>query len=715
MIDDVSSKPNRPAPRWWMHAAWGIPVLCGLALSLLLQRSTYGLPIDDAYIYMKYIDNLARGDGLSFNPGETSFGVTSFLFTILGASLKILLPGVGSAAICQGMGIAAFAMVLWGVQRLLYELTGDFSISWIGGAFLALSRPLYFTAPSGLETMLFLAVAVGVMGLGLRQKGVNRVWFGMACAVLFLSRPEGLYFIATYLAGLILYPIIFENASRRQMWKETVWSVLYFLAAFVILASPYLTYVKWHSGKWMPMTFYGKLINRNNFLLEPLSQKIRVGYFVILDGYKQIVAQDTLPFFLATLIVLTFFSYLIFAYQCGRRRPSAQWFAMRAAMVSFCFFPFLYGAAFRTSPVFGGFFIRYIQILLLLIYVEAALAAHYFFGGISRLFPKESLRTSAARFLPWLLFPIVLYSFRVVVDRWNEDIVFYRSHVSVNEKVRRWAGEWIDRNTPADSRVFTSNSGLGAVGLYCNRFVRDEAGLINPDIYPFLRGFSQGFHHWFQMLEYMKNQRIDYLTILPPYGTDTRHTQTVAEFQESSLRGTQLERLSRIRVMRFIAPEIYDLWAEYEKEATFVDRAPQPVIVGRVEATQWEGRPVLTVRTGVHLAEIRQRMLFPDNAHFTAGIAADSDSLLGPEDRIVIEIKVNHTGKPQTVLTHTYSLGTIERRKPIDRLDVDLSAYNNRYAYFLFGVRAEGPNAERIRAGWIEPFLANRQSVPLTP
>ncbi len=691
----------------WMRLAWCLPILCGLGMSIPLQQSTVGLPIDDAYIYVKYIDNIAQGNGYSFNPGETSFGVTSFVFTVLGSAIKIAFPSWSTISICQGLGLLSLAFVLAGIQRVIYRLTGNFSLSWIMGECAAFCRPFYFTASSGLETLLFLAVAIWIIDWGLKKPEIHPVWFGIACACLYLSRPEGVYFTFFFLVGLVLYPLVFQEEKIGFAWTKMGSQIAYFLAGFSLMAFPYLAFVKWHSGHWMPMTFYGKIINRSNFLLEPWSQKIRIGFFVLLDGYKQILSQDTLPFFWAILVSLCFLSYGFFAYRCGRKQPDCRGFAVRFTMISFCLFPFLYGAVFRTSPVFGGFFVRYIQIMILLIYIESALALHTICAGLSGISQNRAVRKWIVGGFPLFLLIPLAYSVKASLGRYTEDIQYYRHHVSVNETVRKWAGDWIDQNTPPESRVFTSNSGLGAVGLYCHRFVRDEAGLINANIHPYLLGFSQGFHHWFKMLEYMKAQRIDYLTTLPPYGTDTRHTQTVAEFQDPSLKGTLLERMSRIRISRFIAPENYDLWAEYEKEAEFVDRAPQPATENRVQVTRWNEIPVLAIRTLSHQADIRQRMLFPTHAHFTAGIAFDSEREFSADDRVIVEIKVNYTEGPKLIWSKTYSLQSITKLKPIENLDIDLTPYSGKYAYLLFGTRSLGANADGVWSGWLEPKLVS--------
>ena len=53
-------------------------------LALTADRFTGGqggVPLDDAWIHFQFARNLARGDGLSFNPGEPTSGSTAPLWS----------------------------------------------------------------------------------------------------------------------------------------------------------------------------------------------------------------------------------------------------------------------------------------------------------------------------------------------------------------------------------------------------------------------------------------------------------------------------------------------------------------------------------------------------------------------------------------------------------------------------------------------------------
>src|SRR5258707_2895949 len=55
-------------------------------------KGTLGFPLDDSWIHLQFARNLARGLGLSYNPGHLVTGSTAPLWTAL-LSLLFLLPG----------------------------------------------------------------------------------------------------------------------------------------------------------------------------------------------------------------------------------------------------------------------------------------------------------------------------------------------------------------------------------------------------------------------------------------------------------------------------------------------------------------------------------------------------------------------------------------------------------------------------------------------
>lgn len=82
--------------------------LLGLVLSLATIRLFRSAVVDDAFISLRYVDNLLAGRGLVFNPGERFEGVTNpgFILVIAGFAVghrsSRRRPDPGPARRCSG-------------------------------------------------------------------------------------------------------------------------------------------------------------------------------------------------------------------------------------------------------------------------------------------------------------------------------------------------------------------------------------------------------------------------------------------------------------------------------------------------------------------------------------------------------------------------------------------------------------------------------------
>jgi hypothetical protein len=72
---------------------WGAVVLAvvvTLVLGVSFARQFELAPVDDAFISLRYATNWARGEGLTFNPGEVVEGYTNFLeVAILAVAIRL--------------------------------------------------------------------------------------------------------------------------------------------------------------------------------------------------------------------------------------------------------------------------------------------------------------------------------------------------------------------------------------------------------------------------------------------------------------------------------------------------------------------------------------------------------------------------------------------------------------------------------------------------
>lgn len=263
--EPLGREPGWPATDLRRHGlaflAVYLPWLLTAALvgQYLLRLAVTGTThFDDAYMFVRYADNLLRGEGYAWNPGEgQTFGCTSIPYTFLVALGRRLLPGIPEGKLLvwtSGLvGLAAYILLVLAVRaaaghRLLR------SLPWLcaGLGVLLLRTDVYAAhARTGMDTMLSLAGnALLVFVLFAVARGGSLAGIGLAalCGYLvYLIRPDnGVY-------GL-LFPALLLGFGFRLGFRRTAAFVLAFLA-FLALD----IWLKTRAfGDPLPLPFYAK-------------------------------------------------------------------------------------------------------------------------------------------------------------------------------------------------------------------------------------------------------------------------------------------------------------------------------------------------------------------------------------------------------------------------------------------------------------------------
>jgi len=210
---------------------------------------------DDGYIAFKYVDNLVRGDGLVFNPGERVEGYNDFLWLILLAASKWLLPGVELVTIAGVLGTLFGVLTIAAAIQFSREVQED-AWPWglVAGALIAAHPGLTAWATSGLETTMFafvLFIAAASYARWLRTgRGLvtSTVLFSLAA----LTRPEGGMLFVVTLAHLAL-----TERVRTGMWLgRRVWISA---SVFALIFVPYFVWRYGYYGFLFPNTAYAKV------------------------------------------------------------------------------------------------------------------------------------------------------------------------------------------------------------------------------------------------------------------------------------------------------------------------------------------------------------------------------------------------------------------------------------------------------------------------
>lgn len=248
---NLTPKPLADEPSRRAAAAWVFWCATGAALLYALWSSWRREWVsDDAFISFRYAENLVRGLGLVYNPGERVEGYSNFLWTLwtafglwLGQDAErwVAISGI----VCY---VAALAILAWNSWATRAEARG--LARWIPIAALlgAIHPDWQIFATGGLETSLFtLEVTLLYVILSRGHVGPGRAALsGMLLALACMTRPDGV--ILTAAAGLF---VLLTNVRRPRV-------VLALAAAFLIVWVPYTAWRVAFFGDFFPNTYYAK-------------------------------------------------------------------------------------------------------------------------------------------------------------------------------------------------------------------------------------------------------------------------------------------------------------------------------------------------------------------------------------------------------------------------------------------------------------------------
>ena len=221
---------------------WAVPgALVGAIVIYAAQR---GL-IDDAYITLSYVRNVAEHLHWGLIPTEESNTATSplnvmllVLATWVGRVTGELRPVLGLEILTV---VLSAAMAVWAAQiARRINVSGAWSLAVLAAVF---ANP-FVNSALGLEVV---PVAAFLIGLTAQAAAGRRLAFGILAGLLVLTRPDlGIVVAVVYLA---------VPAMRRRFW------VVPLTAAAVVL--PWWAFSWYHFGSAVPTTFVIKTLQRS--------------------------------------------------------------------------------------------------------------------------------------------------------------------------------------------------------------------------------------------------------------------------------------------------------------------------------------------------------------------------------------------------------------------------------------------------------------------
>jgi len=239
----------QPDPPTAAPLSRGLALLAAAALVFGIWRAAQLAWIcDDAFISLRYAQNLVAGHGLVYNLGEYVEGYTNLLWTLaLAAALALGAPDVASA---EWLGIACYAATAGLLLRESARRTHEH-----GAPFLPLAAGVVLVSPDfhtwasgGLETSLFTALALAGMLAARRvdRDGRGALGAGVLLSLGVLTRPDGLIFAAAAAAGLRW------DGRRRESWR--------LLAPVGLCVGVWAAWKLAYYGELLPTAFHSKSV-----------------------------------------------------------------------------------------------------------------------------------------------------------------------------------------------------------------------------------------------------------------------------------------------------------------------------------------------------------------------------------------------------------------------------------------------------------------------
>ena len=426
------------------------------------------VPLDDAWIHFQFARNLARGDGLSFNPGHPTSGSTAPLWSLLLAAAYFLggrfpWAGILLSALC-------YAATLLATYLLAKQITRKRWRAWLAGMIVALNGRMVWAGLSALETCLFTALSLLAIAAHLQDRAAGR--YRITTAALFgvaaLSRPEGYLLFGLAMLDYVWYLLRHPDSNWIKNLRRLPWLPV---LVFVLLVAPYLIFSWRTSGHLLPNTYHAKAVVTWLPDRDFLSLTAR---YLILDN------PLLLPFLILGSLSMLKKAPLLSVWSAG--------------------LPLAYAFMHASLYQHGRYLMPLIPCNAILsmagLWTASTLAQrrHWRWPGTQKQL-VALVCLLAMLGTAWRL-PVMANQYTRNVDDINH------MHVAL--------GRWVTENTP-DQAVLALND-IGAITYISERPVIDLAGLVTPEMIPLLQsGDPQGE----DILAFLEQQQVEYVIIFP--------------------------------------------------------------------------------------------------------------------------------------------------------------------------------------------------------
>lgn len=435
-----------------------------------------GFALDDAWIHQTYARNWAETGQLAYIVGQPSAGSTAPLWTLLiSVAYRLHIDPYLWTLLLGALSLALSAAML---ARLANRLLPNRKIfAWLVGAACVLEWHLIWAAASGMETMLFIALALMVID---RTFANARSWsIGLAGGLLILTRPEGLVLI-----GLVA--IVLLTRSDHGGFKE----FLILLITTVVVITPGALINFQASGTFFPNTFYAKQQE-----YASLMGGVSIWLTSILNMIGAPLAGSGL------LLLPGVFSWLWAHRSLVRSR--SQWVQL-LPLAWLSAHVLIYAVRLPVAYQHGRYLMPIIPIGLL-----------YGLAGLSTLAPLRDAvrvglerRPGSAKAVRLITQTLLAASVIILIAFVPIGAKAYATDVAIIDAEMVQVARWLSIHTPPDALIAAHD--IGAIGFFARRPLIDLAGLISPEVIPIIRDEDQ-------LRRLIEARRASYLVTFPDW------------------------------------------------------------------------------------------------------------------------------------------------------------------------------------------------------
>jgi len=408
---------------------------------------------DDSFITLTYSKNIARGNGFVFNHPPATLGTTTPLFAIFVAGLALVFPQADISVIAVFFTAFCWLSISWIFFFFRKEWRlGNWQVCIIALVLIGSG----WIMSLGMEAYLFALLLILCVSLFLRE----HYWLtGFTAGLLFLTRGEGILLLGVFLIAILIQHMI----DRKTTSADPLRKILKISIGFWFPVSFWFIYAYCTFGSFLPNTLAAKQAQGQSSLWNPFLRRLVVEWMPLWGKSLEIP-----PF-----INLWWITVLIgFADALLRNR---RWLILVGWMVFY-----ISGYAFLGVSAYWWYQLPILFILNLL------------FGlGI-------------VRFVEMLIRYIKPRSFSLLISISFTLLLVWAFAKPTMNLFLTYQGDsrgesyltlcrWFRENT--DSSESVAFIEIGYLGYYTDNRIIDLAGLILPDIVPYIAkgDFSYGF------------------------------------------------------------------------------------------------------------------------------------------------------------------------------------------------------------------------------